>query len=106
LLGVRCARAAGRAHAGLRGTWLASPAATTSSASALPRFERQPARWEWDDVSWGVQPCYRCHFARPAEILVLGEPLCIPCTELLVERYVAISESPELVHTLPPLWES
>ena len=48
--------------------------------------------------------CNLCRF-RLAECELDGEPLCIACADLAVERIVAFELSPEAVRRLPSLEE-
>lgn len=63
-------------------------------------------RLEVWEVRWGVAFCTGAEScARYAELLYDGQPLCIDCADLLLQRHVAISENPALLTSLPPLWE-
>ncbi len=62
--------------------------------------------FEYHDVRWGVQFCTgRVLCYSLAELLYEGQPLCIDCADILLQRHVAISEAPQLLMMLPDLWE-
>lgn len=65
-------------------------------------FHQQPARDEYFTDAWAVPLCtLRC--MRESALTVDGEPYCIECADLLIEREIAVSQNPELVALLPPL---
>lgn len=76
-----------------------------SSVAGVPDMRAGRLVWDYDEVDWTSQRCYRCLFANVVELLVDGEPLCIGCADELVERVAAISIYPAMRETLPPLWE-
>ncbi len=61
----------------------------------------------YSEVAWGIDGCLGAdNCMNRAECLFDGQPLCIDCADLLLERTVAITEVPRLRNELPPLWES
>ena len=60
------------------------------------------------EIEWGYALCaYKC--MRPADVLLDGLPLCIPCADATVDRANALGEQPSLRQILHPLergaWE-
>ncbi len=62
--------------------------------------------WAYHEIVWGSQGCLGADDCMaPAACLYDGQPLCLDCADLLLERHLAIAERPELLTLLPPLWD-
>lgn len=60
----------------------------------------------YETCAWGSQACVGMEECPGyAELLYDGQPLCIRCADLLLERHVAISETPQIAQQLPALWD-
>lgn len=59
----------------------------------------------FEDIAWGDARCYHCLFRNPVEVWAGGDPMCLGCADLWLERIIALEISPGLADTLPALWE-
>jgi hypothetical protein len=71
----------------------------------LPKIIAGSLVWDYDEIVWGVQPCAHCYAKRLVEVLVDGQPACIPCGDLILERLCAVAMMPDSAPPLPPRWE-
>lgn len=62
----------------------------------------------YPNAEWDIQtpPLCSARCMRVAQCAIDGEPYCIDCGDLVLDRFVAISLNPALRESLPPLWES
>lgn len=63
----------------------------------------------WPLADWPPEAppnCSNRRCMRPSGVAVDGEPYCLACADELLERFVAVSLTPELREQLPQLWES
>lgn len=60
--------------------------------------------WDVDDVRWGVTGCSAPNCEESAELLWDGEPFCIDCADLLLERLAALEFNPRANEFLPTMF--
>ncbi len=57
--------------------------------------------WRSDEVQWGLTACHGWCNLENAELLMDGQPLCLDCCELLLERLEAIEINRDAAAMLP-----
>lgn len=62
---------------------------------------------EWSEVKWGIQPCTgRRTCYEMADLLFDGQPLCVDCADVYLQRIIAIGMNQTLRTLLPDLWDT